>query len=239
MRKESVKMTRTGRIVKLGAAAVTLLCGCTSYVRITSEPDGARVWIDGEDRGRTPLVVPVGSSPWLSAGNRITLEHPECHRFSTSLRRGLLLPRDRKGKVGDSAPILYGYAGVASLAGAAYFPPLAIPGILMAVARGPVPNQHFVLAPKPDAPAGAEVAQEDAAEGTGSGSAAATQNPAARVMENLSLLDGRSQQRFDTFLSYLGREGDAKTRLDLLRAGLTMFEGTLHERRLEAMIARP
>ena len=53
-------------------------------------PSGARVWINDEAYGTTPVVVPIQwqcvSDASQYKGTRITLEHPDCHTLSTNLR---------------------------------------------------------------------------------------------------------------------------------------------------------
>ena len=134
--------------------AVTALCcggalpgGCMkSNVTITSEPEGAVVRIDGKERGRTPVTVPV---QWIALlPNRITLEHPACYRLSTDLRRtpqvGWILL--------DLCPIL----SVLPAALTEDTGPELMQTYLLLVATlaamnsyGPVKRQHFVLARRP------------------------------------------------------------------------------------------
>ena len=98
--------------------------GCTSLVTITSEPSGARVRIDGKMRGRTPLAAPVRWS--ADKHNEITLEHPDCHRFSTVLRR--------------TPQVGYILADIFTIYGLVALPHNSL---------GPVKKQRFVLAPRP------------------------------------------------------------------------------------------
>jgi hypothetical protein len=108
----------------VAAAAASLAGGCASAVTVTSEPSGARVVIDGSERGRTPLRTQV---EWdARRRNRITLDHPGCRRFATELRR---TPRV-KCIVLDIVTF-YGL--------------LALPFNSV----GPVGRQHFALAPLP------------------------------------------------------------------------------------------
>lgn len=121
----SVKTVKT-RILAMMAlcCGAALSGGCTSLVTITSEPSGARVRIDGTNRGRTPLAAPVEWS--ADEHNEITLEHPDCHRLSTVLRR--------------TPQVGYILADILTFYGL-----VALPYNSM----GPVKKQHFVLAPRP------------------------------------------------------------------------------------------
>lgn len=40
------------------AASALLGCSTKRELYITSEPRGARVWVNGEDKGRTPIAIP-------------------------------------------------------------------------------------------------------------------------------------------------------------------------------------
>lgn len=51
--------------IVLMTGCATIFSGTSENVTFSSEPSGARVYVDGIDRGQTPLTVPVGktSSP--------------------------------------------------------------------------------------------------------------------------------------------------------------------------------
>ena len=103
----------------LGAAV--FVPGCTSYVRITSEPSGAQVRIDGIKAPRTtPTSVRV--TWWAWEKNRITLDHPDYHRFSTVLRR--------------TPQVEFILLDLVSLYGIMLLPVNSV---------GPIKRQHFVL----------------------------------------------------------------------------------------------
>ena len=109
--------------------AAVLLAGCRNHVTITSEPSGARVWIDNAYQGNTPLTAVV--TWWAIRKNTIMLEHPDCHRFYTVMRR----------------QPYYGYLLLDLLT--PYYS-----GALFN-SMGPVPHQHFVLRRKAAKGAGA------------------------------------------------------------------------------------
>jgi hypothetical protein len=114
-----------GMLLLLVAA---LAAGCQGYVTvsITSEPSGAQVRIDGTDFGKTPAK---GRVRWNTTRfNKITLEHPECLTFTTVLRR--TTPQYTGGQL---------YLAL-------LFYPIGIP--VMLASRGPVTEQHFILAPR-------------------------------------------------------------------------------------------
>ena len=125
------------------------LCGCTSLVRITSEPSGARVWIDGTVRGVTPLETAVTHYPTYR--NRIVLEHPDCETLSTTLRRALRLGfKDEM----DGPDILRGY-GIAVLS-------ICTLGAGLGFFVAPVEEQHFLLAPRREGPNGGALRNDPA-----------------------------------------------------------------------------
>ena len=76
-------------VLCLGAVA-----GCSSRIKITSEPSGARVVVDGAEVGVTPLSVHVNWHTFKY--NQIVLTHPECHTLATALRRKFRFPEPRK-----------------------------------------------------------------------------------------------------------------------------------------------
>lgn len=45
----------------LAAVIVIFLAGCTTLVRIESEPDDAKIYINGQPRGETPLSVELSN----------------------------------------------------------------------------------------------------------------------------------------------------------------------------------
>lgn len=52
--------TRVVALAGIVALAAVFSTGCIrSMVRITSTPSGARVWVNYDERGRTPLEVPI------------------------------------------------------------------------------------------------------------------------------------------------------------------------------------
>jgi hypothetical protein len=120
--------------------SAAILSGCWSPVTITSEPSGARVWIDGVERGVTPVTTEVHWSG--TRRNTIVLEHPDCHRFSTTLQRTLRLPEVNS----DGAEVLRAF-GVTYLTICTF-------GLGLVLLRGPVEDQHFVLAPRSARPDG-------------------------------------------------------------------------------------
>jgi hypothetical protein len=113
---------------KIAAATlVALLCGCESAVTITSEPSGARVWIDGVERGATPVTTTVEWKGWDR--NHIVLQHPDCHPFSTTLQRTLRWFADSKVSAWMGVAGIYTY------------------GLGFILFVRPIEQQHFVLAP--------------------------------------------------------------------------------------------
>ena len=146
-------MTREWPIALLCLGAA-LVGGCTNLVNITSKPTGARVRIDGVDRGRTPLEILVTWSPWRY--NRITLEHPGYHPFSTVLRRTFRWPGPPTGwdKSKWDATLGTGviYGGLTPLVlltqGGGPSEVIVFPVLTFGAFRGPVAKQHFVLAPR-------------------------------------------------------------------------------------------
>ncbi|MHC5055878.1 MAG: PEGA domain-containing protein [Planctomycetota bacterium] len=73
---------RTSLVLATSAAA--FLCGCP--VNITSEPSGARVVVDGVDRGRTPLKINLPFNISEDRDSGITLEHPGYHPMTARIR---------------------------------------------------------------------------------------------------------------------------------------------------------
>ena len=73
---------RAGRL--LLPALLTALCGCTDMVRVSSEPSGARLLVNGRERGVTPRTVMVNRT-----SQRITVElhRPDCRPLAELLRR--------------------------------------------------------------------------------------------------------------------------------------------------------
>lgn len=53
-----------------------LAAGCARSVTFVSVPPGARVLLDGEELGRTPLVAEVSTSTWWGAARRVRVELP-------------------------------------------------------------------------------------------------------------------------------------------------------------------
>ncbi len=160
-------------------SGVALLGSCTNRVHITSDPSGAQVRIDGRERGETPLTTQV---TW-SAGrhNRITLEHPKCHDFSTVLRRTLRVPALENYEMLPTVFFIIGTYGAGTLAFV-----------------GPVQNQHFVLAPLPgESDGGAPPAKDEEDARREANAKAATQKAIAEVVD----LTGRDE--FDKALSLL------------------------------------
>jgi len=147
-REDGARMaTRGKQLMTLVSAAA--LCGCTSLVRITSEPSGARVWIDGVMCGVTPLETVVTHYPTYR--NRIVLDHPGCEPLSTTLRRALRLGF-KEGD--DQMNILRGY-GVAVLS-------IYTLGTGLGFFVAPVEEQHFLLAPRREGPNGGALRNDPA-----------------------------------------------------------------------------
>jgi len=137
-RKDGTRKAKSGRAMPALMLAAAL-CGCTSYVSITSEPSGATVFIDGVEHGVTPLEIMVTHYP--TRRNRIVLEHPDCEPLKTTLRRRL---SSRFRGDGEYQDVARGF-GI-------YFLTCYTFGAGLTFLAVPVEEQHFLLAPKRESP---------------------------------------------------------------------------------------
>ena len=72
--------------VAAGLACLLLLASCTDLITVTSQPPGAKVYIDGVYRGETPLVTHVKWWAWRQ--NPLKVEKRGYETFDGNLKKG-------------------------------------------------------------------------------------------------------------------------------------------------------